>query len=695
MGPRALIVAVAGLLMFASPALGAGTVSINSMQGPDPTSVTVPVAVEGVTANPAINAAFTDTNKLSPANLTVTINWGDGLVSSNQSGPNFDSNLLVTQVGGPGGSVYTVTDSHAFLEEGVDTMTLTVTETASPSNTDAHNTPAQIDDAPLAAAPSTPTLITGTGSNAASALTSYQSAIGGVDNGTTQGEQGGGFRHVTWDGVALDGSDPGSTVIHQNHVVALPFNRMSGLGLTFGGPLAVANDSFASVNPSAAGLFPAFSAPNIAAPFNGHQLELNVVAPGSVPAQPQASRGLGVMFINVQQPGTTIDYYSGDTLLDEVPVPTNVASGRLTFAGDLFSAPVVTRVVITLGGAKIFSFDGSTTSAGPSNTALTNLVALDDVVLAEPAPQDANISTTAGVAFAGAVVRFTDSDQFGNAHDYQASINWGDGTRSPGTVAADGSGTFSVNGGHTYGQSGAYDVSVTVSDFGGASYTTRFVAQVVARATATSLSCAPGGVTIGRSTTCTATVSDTGAGTASAPSGTVSFSTGSGLGGFNGGSCTLGAAGGAAARCTVSYTPSKVGSGTHSLSASFGGDATHAASNGSATVAVLPVCTITARSTASGGRLKVRITCEQRSAVTIGGTVTVARKGRHSRRRLRIASRKLTVGRSRTVTLELPAPGALRAAVKHHEAISAELTIKAKSTTTSSATATIRSLKLR
>jgi hypothetical protein len=180
----------------------AGTVTITAVQGTDTLSATVPVATEGQSANPSINATFTDTNAVTPANLTVTVDYGDGTAfSSNQAGANFDPNLLVTQVGGAGGTTYTVTDQHTFPEESGSTVppfaftiTLTVTETATPANTDTRNTTAQVLDAalspgdPVPVGPGTPfTGIGGTNTSttpgsANTALHSFETAIGGVKN---------------------------------------------------------------------------------------------------------------------------------------------------------------------------------------------------------------------------------------------------------------------------------------------------------------------------------------------------------------------------------------------------------------------------------------------------------------------------------------------------------------------------------
>src|SRR5436190_7366292 len=80
-------------------------------------------------------------------------------------------------------------------------------------------------------------------------------------------------------------------------------------------------------------------------------------------------------------------------------------------------------------------------------------------------------------------------------------------------------------------------------------------------------------------TACTATVTN-GSG-ANIPTGTVSW-TSDGTGTFSAASCTLDATG----KCTVNYTPTAVGTGTHKITGSYGGDAKHATSSGSFNEAV-------------------------------------------------------------------------------------------------------------
>jgi PKD repeat protein len=75
----------------------------------------------------------------------------------------------------------------------------------------------------------------------------------------------------------------------------------------------------------------------------------------------------------------------------------------------------------------------------------------------------ASFSATEGAAATGAVATFTDPDTAAPPSEYSASINWGDGTTSAGTVSGSG-GNFSVAGTHTYAEEGSHTISVTITD---------------------------------------------------------------------------------------------------------------------------------------------------------------------------------------------------------------------------------------
>jgi photosystem II stability/assembly factor-like uncharacterized protein len=111
-------------------------------------------------------------------------------------------------------------------------------------------------------------------------------------------------------------------------------------------------------------------------------------------------------------------------------------------------------------------------------------------------------------------------------------------------------------------------------------------------ATTTTVGCQPGTVPVGGTTSCTATVADAGG---TAASGSVAFSSDSSGTFDSGGACTLAPTGNPGeASCHVVYTPTAVGSGTHTITAAYGGDNSHASSNGTSAVTVTQARNVTA-----------------------------------------------------------------------------------------------------
>ena len=78
----------------------------------------------------------------------------------------------------------------------------------------------------------------------------------------------------------------------------------------------------------------------------------------------------------------------------------------------------------------------------------------------------ASVRATEGVT-TGTVATFTDANPNATASDFTATINWGDGTTTTGTVVAQNGGGFAVDGTHTYADEGKYTVDVTINDVGG------------------------------------------------------------------------------------------------------------------------------------------------------------------------------------------------------------------------------------
>jgi Kelch motif len=82
------------------------------------------------------------------------------------------------------------------------------------------------------------------------------------------------------------------------------------------------------------------------------------------------------------------------------------------------------------------------------------------------------VSAIEGRAFSGAkVTTFHDADENRLASVYSATINWGDTTSSFGTVISDGSGGYTVTGGHEYVEEGSFSITVHIGDLDGGSTT--------------------------------------------------------------------------------------------------------------------------------------------------------------------------------------------------------------------------------
>jgi hypothetical protein len=90
-----------------------------------------------------------------------------------------------------------------------------------------------------------------------------------------------------------------------------------------------------------------------------------------------------------------------------------------------------------------------------------------------PGPKATGTHATAThrVAFHGSVASFVGSIVGGTARSYTASITWGDGHTTSGTIQPTGNNNFSVIGANTYATAGTFTVHVTITDSNGASTT--------------------------------------------------------------------------------------------------------------------------------------------------------------------------------------------------------------------------------
>jgi len=474
--------------LFFTAGIGGEAHGLFGRIAPAPTGPDFP-ATEG-SAFSRVVSSFTDGDPSGTASqFSAVIDWGDGTSSS--------ASVIADPVRT---GVFDVNGSHTYAEEGFETVTTTITDSAGAKLITTMR--AVVSDASLVPGhPVTATAISGVGGNntsttpgtANAALNAFKAAIGGVDNGATPPEKTSGLRSINWDGVALDGTDFGgdSTVIDNGHVVNVPTDRWQERGLTLdrniavSGPLSLTDTStFADVNASVDNVLHPFSPTKAFAPFNANVATLAFVTPsthGTTTPVQQTTRGFGAVFANVRLPNSTsIEYFDGATSLGTFYAPVGTA-GQAEFIGELFDRSVVTSVKITFGSGTIFDFDGSTFSADSTEAPESgvNLVAADDLVYAEPAPPSTTVvRTNARGKINSIVAQFADADPNGSTGDYAATIDWGDGHRSAGTIVTDTAGGFDVEGAHAYRRAGRRSGVAHVVDFGGATVDLPFVVRV-------------------------------------------------------------------------------------------------------------------------------------------------------------------------------------------------------------------------
>src|SRR5439155_231894 len=182
--------------------------------------------------------------------------------------------------------------------------------------------------------------------------------------------------------------------------------------------------------------------------------------------------------------------------------------------------------------------------------------------------------------------------------------------------------------------------TITASYSGDTTHATSSGTTVVTgrtHATTTCRSCTPASITVGSATCCPATVPDATPGSATAPTRPVRFTYS--LSTFSASTCTLDtlslhdAIPIFSTRCAVSFTPNAVG--THTITASYSGDTTHATSSGTTVVTALTHATTTGvsrseeRRVGEGGRRCTATVTEENtgSATAPTGTVSFTNSG--------------------------------------------------------------------
>jgi hypothetical protein len=391
-----------------------GTIISSAIIGVAPGTFLLTAVTEGDTNSHNV-AKFSDGNSSDTASaFTASIDWGDGQTTSGT-------------VSGASGS-FTVSGIHAYGDEGVQSPTVTVTRTVDGE---------------------TATITGDTSVNEGDVLSLTADNISGnpgqpftnvpVATFTTTftGNVAGDFTaNIDWgDGATTAGTVSGSSG---------SFSVTGSHTYTTGG-----NDTLkVTVTDDAPGTASASKTATATVNFAGQMLLTNATEGTALPnSTPVAT------FSDSNGGDTTGSFTASINWGDGVTSTGTVSGGAGTF---------------TVSGGHTYADEGNDsakvilthTADGATSTVSGSVaVAESDVLTGHPV----SFTTHAHQAFSGTVATFTDTDTANVAGDFTATIDWGDGTTTAGTVSG-ASGTFTVNGAHTYAAAGQDTVTVKLAD---------------------------------------------------------------------------------------------------------------------------------------------------------------------------------------------------------------------------------------
>lgn len=119
------------------------------------------------------------------------------------------------------------------------------------------------------------------------------------------------------------------------------------------------------------------------------------------------------------------------------------------------------------------------TNAQGAQERATASVTWEADITAQPGPA---MKGKTGQTLSGTEATFFDANTSAKASDYTATIKWGDGKKSTGTITSTGGGNFTVTGKHAYSKAGTFTITVTITDVD----TSQNTATVTTTATITS-----------------------------------------------------------------------------------------------------------------------------------------------------------------------------------------------------------------
>lgn len=224
----------------------------------------------------------------------------------------------------------------------------------------------------------------------------FRAAAGGDDSGNAPINQTADKRRqIDWDAAPDSVSDPNAFPGDFFNFPAAPRARgieFSETGNTTGfllsGTAAAEAGGGAPINFGMSSDFQPFSPERLFTPIGGTTFDILFFDPVDA-ATPATSRGLGLVFVDVEEPDvTTVTYFDQDDNVLASLAAEVAGNAGFSFVGVLFDDPTVFRVSVNAGDAAILG-NGSVGQG-------TDAVVVDDVIFGEPVPAANAVPAPAG-----------------------------------------------------------------------------------------------------------------------------------------------------------------------------------------------------------------------------------------------------------------------------------------------------------
>jgi len=438
------------LVVSVNPGTAAGTTITNtanvSSTTPDPVAannqsvvnttvvatVVTPVAISIPESSLFAGAVATYNGPCLPAACAATVAWGDGTVSA-------------AVVSGTSGSE-TISAPHLYADEGSFVTTITVSDNGSAFLGSGTATVAESDSFTASSAPKSiveggtvsGVMATFTDSNITNVASDFTATIAWGDGSTSSGVVAGGA---------------GSFSVSGTHTFADELTGSYSVTLT--------DDAPGTATSTATGAITVAEADSLA----GAVTQIT-------PVEGAAFSGAVATFTDNYTNNVAADFTASITWGDGT-----TTAGTVTLQGG--SATVSGNHTYVEQGAYALSVTLSDDAPGTATGTASGTVNVADAALTGTGNPPHG---TAGVQLTNVVVGTFSDQQKETLGSYTATINWGDGTTSAGTIT-DPPGTLHVSGSHTYANAGTYGMTVTLTDTGGPSFTTALSSVVVDPAT--------------------------------------------------------------------------------------------------------------------------------------------------------------------------------------------------------------------